>query len=173
MQEKNLDIYGNQPIPWSRPLAQLEAATRPGAPGAPKTCWLATVRPDGRPHIAGVGAIWVGGKFYFTSGPGTRKSRNLAENPSCAISASLGDMDLTVEGRATRVTDEKTLQQLAGFYAAQGWPARATEDAITADFSAPSAGPPPWYLYVVTPRTAIGVATAEPYGAMRWRFDNQ
>jgi hypothetical protein len=171
MEQKNLDIYGSEPIPWSRPLAQLESATKQSAAGgAPKTCWLATVRPDGRPHVAGVGALWVDGKFYFTSGPGTRKSRNLVHNPNCVISGALGDIDLVVEGTASKVTDPKTLQRLAKLYAAQGWPAQATETAITAEYSAPSAGPAPWDLYELTPTTAFGVATAEPFGATRWRF---
>ena len=42
--------------------------------------------------------------------------------------------------------------------------------AFTAPYSAPSAGPPPWYLYRLTFDTVFGVATAEPYGATRWRF---
>ena len=173
MEQKNLDIYGSKPIPWSRALDQLEAAA-PKAPGEadrPKTYWLATVRPDGRPHLTGVGALWVDGKFYFTSGPKTRKSRNLAANPRCVISVALNDLDLVVEGTAARVTDPATLERIAERYAAQGWPARASNGAISAEYSAPSAGRPPWDLYVVTPSTAFGVATAEPYGAMRWRFD--
>jgi hypothetical protein len=36
--------------------------------------------------------------------------------------------------------------------------------------SAPSAGPPPWDLYELTPTTVFGLATAEPNGATRWRF---
>ncbi|HEU0026001.1 MAG TPA: pyridoxamine 5'-phosphate oxidase family protein [Ktedonobacterales bacterium] len=164
MDEKNLDMYGDSPIPWSRVSDQLQDVS------ATKTYWLATVRPEGRPHIAGVGMLWVDGKLYFTSGAGTRKSRNLAENPNCAISVSLPTIDLVIEGTASRVTDQATLQSIAERYAAQGWPASASEDAITAPYSAPSAGPAPWDLYVVTPVTAFGVATAEPYGAMRWRF---
>jgi pyridoxine/pyridoxamine 5'-phosphate oxidase len=171
MEEKNLDIYGNQPIRWSRPLGQLESTSSKSQDAArPKTYWLATVRPDGRPHTAGVGALWVEGKFYFVSGPGTRKSRNLAKNANCVISVSLDDIDLVVEGTAARVTDGKTLQRIAQLYAEQGWPARATETSLTAEFSAPSAGPPPWDLYQMRPASAIGVASAEPYGATRWRF---
>jgi hypothetical protein len=45
------------------------------------------------------------------------------------------------------------------------------DGAFTAEFSAPSAGPPPWALYVLTPSVAFGVATAEPWGATRWRLD--
>ena len=75
MQTKNLDIYGHPPIPWSRAEKQLEAAVA----GTDAYFFLATARPDGRPHVAGVGAVWVDGRFYVVSGPGTRKSRNLAE----------------------------------------------------------------------------------------------
>lgn len=166
MQQTNLDIYGSEPIPWSRALDQLQDAD------ARKTYWLATVRPDGRPHVAGIGALWLDGKFYFTSGDGTRKSQNLAENPSCVVSVALPNLDLVVEGTVAQVTDDATLQRLAALYAAQGWPASVSDGAITAPFSAPSAGPPPWRLYVVTPIAAVGVATAEPYGATRWRFES-
>ena len=51
-----------------------------------------------------------------------------------------------------------------------GWPVEVAGDAFTAPFSAPSAGPPPWQLDRFTFHTAFGVATAEPYGATRWRF---
>ena len=30
----------------------------------------------------------------------------------------------------------------------------------------------PWNLYVVRPTTAFGVASAEPFGATRWQFEN-
>jgi len=164
MNQKNLDIYGNAPIPWSRALEQLEAESA-------KSYWLATVRPDGRPHVAGVGALWFDGQLYIVSGPETRKSRNLAENPNCVISVSLPDLDLVVEGTAAKVTDHATLQRIVERFVAGGWPARASDGAITAEYSASSAGPPPWYLYVVTPMTAFGVATAEPQGATRWNFE--
>lgn len=166
MQQTNLDIYGAEPIPWSRALDQLQDDS------VKKTYWLATVRPNGRPHVAGVGVLWLDGKFYFTSGEGTRKSRNLAENPNCVVSVTLPDLDLVVEGTATQVTDSATLQRIAERYAAQGWPASVGDGAITAPYSAPSAGPAPWRLYAVTPNTAFGVATAEPNGAMRWRFES-
>jgi general stress protein 26 len=165
MDQTNLDIYGHPPLPWSRAEKQLEAAV-----GQNVTHFLATVRPDGRPHVAGVGALWVDGKFYITSGARTRKSRNLAERADCVISVKLPDLDLVVEGAATKVTDQRTLHRLAELYDAQGWPATVKDGALTAPYSAPSAGPPPWDLYEFTPTTAFGVATAEPYGATRWHF---
>jgi len=173
MEQKNLDIYGNKPIPWSRALKALEAVeagTKPGEPATHKTWWLGTTRLDGRPHSAGVGAMWVDGKVYFVSGPGTRKSRNLAKNPNCVISVPLTGLDLVIEGIAQVVSDEPTLQRIVKLYNAQGWPASVKDGAFTAEFSAPAAGPPPWNLWVMTPLVAIGTANAQPYGATRWRF---
>ncbi len=162
----NLDRYGSPALPWNRPRDLLAA----GPPGPDTTFFLGTSRPDGRPHAACVGALWLDGDLYFTSGPEARKARNLAANPACTISVRLEGLDLVLEGVAVRVTDRSTLEQVAGLYRAGGWPAEVEGDAFTAPYSAPSAGPPPWHLYRFTFHTAFGVATAQPYGATRWRF---
>jgi hypothetical protein len=120
--------------------------------------------------LGGVGAVWVDGALYFTSGPGTLKSRNLAGNPACSVSVRLRGMDLVLEGEAHRVTDASTLERLAAVYRTSGWPASVEGDALTAPYSAPSAGPAPWHLYRLTLHTAVGVASAEPHGATRWDF---
>jgi hypothetical protein len=163
---KNLDIYGSATLEWARAVKHLEDTTSDPY----RTCWLATTDPDGRAHLAGVGALWVDDKFYFTSSPRARKSRNIAADPRCAMSVHAGDMDLVVEGTVSKVTDDATLQDLAARYNAQGWPARVENGSFTAEYSAPSAGKPPWDLYVLTPETVFGVASAEPFGATRWTF---
>ena len=61
-------------------------------------------------------------------------------------------------------------QYRVALYNEQGWEPSVKDGAFTAAYSAPSAGPPPWDLYAMTPVTMFGVATAEPYGATRWRF---
>ncbi len=78
---------------------------------------------------------------------------------------SLPGIDLVIEGKAVRVTDDETLRRVAQRYADQGWPARVQDGSFTYDFSAPSAGPLPWDLYAVTPTTVLGVLTTEPGGA--------
>ena len=168
IETKNLDIYGHPPLPWSRPHDLLTVNKQ-----APPydTYFLGTVRPDGRPHSAGVGTLWFDGDLYFTSGPQARKARDLAANPACTISVKLAGIDLVFEGEATRVTDGPTLEALASRYREGGWPAQVEDDAFTAPFSAPSAGPPPWHLYRFTFHTVFGVATEEPNGATRWRFE--
>ncbi|MFD0205428.1 MULTISPECIES: pyridoxamine 5'-phosphate oxidase family protein [Saccharothrix] len=164
---QNLDRYGSAALPWSRPRDVIAADT----PGVDLTFFVATVRPDGRPHSAGVGAIWVDDALYFTSGPGTRKSRNLAVNPACSISVRLRGIDLVLEGEAHRTTEPAVLERVASVYRQGGWPATVQDDALTAPYSAPSAGPAPWHVYRLTLHSAVGVATAEPHGATRWTFE--
>jgi hypothetical protein len=163
----NLDIYGNAALPWSRAHDLL--VTPPT--GVELSFFLGTIQPNGRPHSAGIGALWHDGDFFIVSGPETRKSRNLAANPFCTISVRLEGLDLVLEGEAKRITDKATLEQAAKAYRDTGWPAEVEGDAFTAPYSAPSAGKPPYYVYLFTFDTAFGVATAEPNGATRWRFE--
>jgi hypothetical protein len=114
----------------------------------------------------------VSGLFYFTTGEATRKARNLARDPRCTLGISTEDFDLAVEGDAALVDDPDVVADLVGRWVAGGWPARvdATGTALTAEYSAPSAGPPPWQVYRVIPRQATVVLAAAPGGATRWRF---
>jgi hypothetical protein len=164
----NLDRYGSAALPWSRPHDILAGGTL----GSDTTFFLGTVGPGGRPHAAGVGVVWFDGDLYFTSGPGARKARNLAANPACTISVHLEGIDVVFEGEAGVADDPVTLERLAAIYREVGWPAEVEGGALTAPFSAPSAGPPPWHLYRFTFHTVFGVTTAEPHGATRWRFES-
>ena len=158
--QENIDLYGSADIAWSRVLEQLES-------GRAEHFWLATTDPDGRPHLAGVGARWVDGRLYFKSGARTRKSRNLENDRRCVIAAELPEFDVTFTGDAVRVTDVDTVQRIAAVYAASGWPARAAGSQLEADYSAPTAGRPPWDLWTMAPESAVGLGGA---GAMRWHF---
>ena len=108
----NLDRYGFPALPWSRPRDLLASMTQ--VPDVP--FFLGTVGLDGRPSAAGIGAAWVDGDLYFTSGPGTRKSGNLAANPGCTIPVRLPTVDLMIEGEAIRATDAAMLEQVAKRY---------------------------------------------------------
>lgn len=169
------ELYQSPPLDWSRIETRLQAGV-PQAPGTGgpnrHTCWLATINPDGSPHVTGVGAIWANGSFWFETGPSTRKGKNLARDPRCTLSVATDEFDLVIEGEAARVTDPATVADMAARWAAAGWPCRVDDSgtALTADFSAPSAGSPPWHVYRITARTATAVATVDPGGATRWRF---
>lgn len=161
----NLDRYGDDVLEWDRALAALNAPPTPEI-----TYFLGTCRLDGTPHAAGVGAQYRDGVLYFSSSPDARKARDLADNPKCTISVRLPGIDVVFDGTADRVTDAETLDEVAAGYRDSGWPVEVEGDAFIAPFSAPSAGPPPWHLYRFVFHTAVGVATAEPNGATRWRF---
>lgn len=176
MEAKNLGkLYDLPDIGWDRITTRLQQdiTQAPGTGGPNRhTCWLATLNADGSPHVTAVGAEWVDDAFWFETGGDTRKGRNVARDPRCTLSIATEEFDLTVEGDAHRETDPATVAKLAKVWADGGWPCRVDDSgiALTADFSAPSAGPAPWFVYRITPRAATALTTTAPSGAMRWRF---
>jgi hypothetical protein len=171
---KNLaDLYHLAPLDWAdvRRALQPPLTQAPGSGGPDHhTFWLSTVDADGRPHMTGVGAFWVEGRYYFCGSPRSRKIRNIERDPRCAFGVALHGYDVSLEGRAVRVTDESKLEQLAQVFAEGGWAPAVADGGFVHEFSAPSAGPPPWYVYEFTPEDAYAVATKEPGGATRWTF---
>jgi PPOX class probable F420-dependent enzyme len=176
MEPTNLaTLYGATPMDWSQVSGRLEQGV-PQAPGGGgpgrHTCWLTTLNPDGSPHVNGVGGLWADGAFWFETGEATRKGRNLARDPRCALSVAVHEFDLVVEGEAARVEDPAAVAEMARRWSAEGWPVRVDETglALTAAYSAQSAGPPPWRVYRLNLRAATAVETVEPNRATRWRF---
>ena len=175
MKAKNLaEAEGLPLIEWSRVDTELEERLDNWDPGAPDrpTCWLTTINADGSPHVTSVGALWHAGLFWFQTGGRTRKAWNVARNARCSMSFATRGLDVVLEGEAHRVTDPRLVAEAASLWAQGGWPARVDESgaAITADFNAPSVGPPPWLVYQLTPRAATAVSAVEPSGSTRWRF---
>ena len=127
---------------------------------------------DGSPHVTAVGALWLDGTFWFQTGAGTRKGRNVARDPRCSIAVSIRDADVVIEGDAARVTEPGAVARIAKAWADNGWPAEPDDSGsgITAPFNAPSQGPPPWNAYRIEPHSAIVTLAAEPGGLTRFRF---
>ena len=65
--------------------------------------WIATVRPDSRPHVMPVWGVWLDEVFYFSSGRQSKKIRNLATNAHCVVSVQDGTDCVIVEGEAKEV----------------------------------------------------------------------
>jgi hypothetical protein len=134
---------------------------------------LPTVHPTGHPHVRPVLAVWLDGGLYTTSADEARKGRNLAADPRCTVTARTDTMDVVLEGTATRVAKEATLRQIAEAYRSKyGWPVTVTDGAFDAPYGAPTAGPPPYHPYEITPATVFGFGTADEYAgrATRYRF---
>src|SRR4026207_800155 len=92
--------------PWSESARHLEKA---------ELFWLSTVRPDGRPHVTPLLALWLDGALYFSTGADERKAKNLTHNAHCILTTGQNalnqeGLDLVVEGEAVRVTDSAKLQ---------------------------------------------------------------
>ncbi len=65
--------------------------------------WLATTRPDGRPHLVPVWFSWDGETITIYSQPNNRKMRNLQHNPNVSLALNTmdeGDDVVIVEGTA-------------------------------------------------------------------------
>jgi hypothetical protein len=176
MEAKNLaDLYDLPTLEWA-PFAEKLGAGYTQAPGTGgpnrHSTWIATIDVDGSPDLNGIGSLWHDGAFIFETGRTSRKGRNLARDPRCTISVALEDFDLVVEGDAELVTDPALVADVAQRYNEEGWPCAVDKSgvALTAPFSAPSAGPPPWHVYRVVPRTAVVLSVVEPGGATRFVF---
>lgn len=164
---------GLPPVDWANIIEKLDAGSAPDpAAHNARTTWLTTVNEDGSPHVTAVGAVWLDGSYWFQTGAGTRKGRNVERDPRCSIAASIRDADVVVEGIAARVTEADTVARAAKAWADSGWPAEPDESGsgITAPFNAPSQGPPPWNVYRVEPRSATVVLGIEPGGLTRFNF---
>jgi nitroimidazol reductase NimA-like FMN-containing flavoprotein (pyridoxamine 5'-phosphate oxidase superfamily) len=165
---KNLDIYGSPPLEWQRVIEALNKTGDLEVADSAGRFWIATTRPDGRPHVMAVGIVWDDGKFYLSTGAGTQKGKNLARDPHCMVSLAAPGIDIVAEGEAKIVRDEAELERIAKLYS--DWGPQVRDGAFWHEFSAPSAGPPPWDVYEISPTTVFAVATAEPNGATRWRL---
>jgi nitroimidazol reductase NimA-like FMN-containing flavoprotein (pyridoxamine 5'-phosphate oxidase superfamily) len=119
--------------------------------------WLATVRPDGRPHLMPLIAVWIDGAFHFLAGEGTRKARNLAADSHCVIGMSsfeLPSIDIVVEGHAEPLDDADDVRRAAETFKKNGWPLEVRGVEVFGP-NAPTAGPPPYRIFRMIPSKAF------------------
>ena len=74
--------------------------------------WIATVHPDGRPHVMVVWALWLDGVLYFSTGRYSRKAKNLALNRHCTMCTQDADEAVILEGI---VETERDVEQIRRF----------------------------------------------------------
>jgi hypothetical protein len=94
-------------LPWSWATERLINA---------HTYWIATTRPDERPHLMPVWGIWIDGAFYFSTGRDSRKARNLASNSSCVVATEQAGDSVIVEGLARPVDEPSLLKRCREAY---------------------------------------------------------
>ena len=133
--------------------------------------WLSTVRPDGRPHVTPLVAIWLDESPWFVTGPGERKATNLASNPQVVLTtgcnALLEGLDVVVEGHAVQETDKATLERVAESFAAKyPDPFKFT----VGDFQG---GGGDAFVYRIEPRKAFGFRHLPTSSQTRWLFGSE
>lgn len=154
---------GATALPWREAEQYLQQA---------EVFWLSSVRPNARPHVAPVIAVWLDGALYFCTGADERKAKNLAHNPQVVIStgrnALAESLDLVIEGEAVAVSEEAQRSKVADALAAKygdGWRLPGIEGVV---------------VFAVTPTTAFGFGRGDgkgppPQGGFnqtRWRFQD-
>ena len=81
-------------LPWSWARERLERS---------HDYWVATTRPDDRPHVMPVWGVFADDALWFSSSRASRKARNLASNPRCAITTDDAHEPVVIEGAAELV----------------------------------------------------------------------
>ena len=153
---------GATPTGWSQAREGLEGA---------EVYWLSTVRPDGRPHVTPLLAIWHDDTLNFCTGATERKAKNLEHNPNVILTTGSNSLReglvLVVEGDARRITDDARLQALADAYESKygkDWHFDVRDGTFhQGDIEA--------LVYEVAPTTAFGFGKGEHYSQTRWRFE--
>jgi len=140
------EIDGALPWQWAKDV--IDACRNPA---------LATMRPDGRPHLMPIWAVWVDDHGVgFSTAITSVKSKNLLKNPSAALYFERDRDNLVVEGTAEIIQ----LDDFPGFVDTYK---RKYEFAI-------DEGP----VWVLRPTSAFGfIETDEDFAktATRWRFE--
>jgi nitroimidazol reductase NimA-like FMN-containing flavoprotein (pyridoxamine 5'-phosphate oxidase superfamily) len=78
--------------------------------------WIATTRPDKRPHVMVVWALWLEGALYFSTGSKSRKARNLAKNPHCTMCTEKANEAVILEGIVEAEKDVKRIREFLRLY---------------------------------------------------------
>jgi PPOX class probable F420-dependent enzyme len=91
-------------LPWSWAAERLERS---------HDFWLATVCPDGRPHVMPVWGVWDGASLWFSTGARSRKARNLARDPRATMTTVDAAEPVIVEGTVHLIRERAAVEEFA------------------------------------------------------------
>ena len=132
-----------------------------------RTYWVATSRPDARPHVMPVWGVWFDDTFFFSTGNQSQKARNLALNPRCSIAVEIDfprrskrkdriKDAVIIEGLAELTRDPRLRKKFCQAYQQKyAWDME--------NFSEP--------IYRVKPSKVFGFTDGFNQTATRWKFD--
>ena len=139
-------------LPWGWAVERLTTS---------RSYWLASIRPDGRPHVMPVWAIWLDDRLLFSSGLQSAKARNLLRDARCSITTDEATEPVVINGTAERATDAPTIERYAAAINTK------YDQDIAVDFYDPSHNG----LFAITPKIAVGMIEEDFGGSpTRWSF---
>jgi PPOX class probable F420-dependent enzyme len=140
-------------LPWSWARERLERS---------HDYWVATVRPDGRPHVMPVWGVWVDDALWFSSSRRSRKTRNLLANTHCTIATDNAYEPVVIEGDAVLTDDGAAI----GAFVAE------VNQKYKTDYSIDFFNPADNACFKVAPEWAFGLTESDFTGSpTRWVFD--
>jgi PPOX class probable F420-dependent enzyme len=139
-------------LPWSWASTRLASS---------HDYWLATVWPDGRPHVMPVWGVWIAQGLWFSCSKTSRKARNLAADGRCVLTTDDALQPVIVEGVAELVAD---LAAIAAF-------ADGVNEKYGTTYGAEFFDPDINASYQFTPSWAFGLTEGDFTGSpTRWVF---
>ncbi len=148
--------------PWEETRRVLETA---------EIYWLATVRPDGRPHVTPVKPAWLDGTLYFSTGSIAQKLKNLRGNPQVVLTTGCNHLepglDIVIEGEAVSVTDAAVHEGLYQTWLIQwgeGWPIQLHNGVLWDEHGEPL------LVFSVTLTKIFAYARGDQWSQTRYQF---
>jgi len=141
---------GSGLLPWSWAVERLTSS---------HDYWVATVRDDGQPNVMPVWGAWLDDTLWFSSSPGSRRTRNLSRDPRCTVTTDNALEPVVVEGTAEFATDRPAVGAFTDACNAK------YETDYTVEFFGDNA------LLRVTPTVVLALDSADFTGSpTRWQF---
>ncbi|MEM9468093.1 MAG: pyridoxamine 5'-phosphate oxidase family protein [Actinomycetota bacterium] len=94
-----------------------------------RNVWMATTRPDGRPHLAPVWFVYVDERIWIGTGRDAVRVANLRTNDRAAVSLEDGNTPIVAEGTVVIHDDTRPDAVVAAFDAKYGWDITIADDA--------------------------------------------
>jgi hypothetical protein len=137
-------------LPWSWAVERLTAS---------HDYWVATIDSDGKPAVMPVWGAWIDDAVWFSSGPRSRRARNLARDARCTITTDNPLEPVVVEGTAALVNERPRVEEFTAACNVK------YETDIPVEFFADNA------LFRVTATVAYGLTEADFAGTpTKWAF---
>jgi hypothetical protein len=83
--------------------------------------WLATTRPDGRPHLVPVWFVWFESEIYILTALASVKAKNLLANPRASIALENGNQPVIAECTARHQVGPYAAELAGAFWGKYAW----------------------------------------------------